>query len=745
LIFAAHYEAHRLERVRNRPRHEESDISPGLNITETQIVESLLAIPAFIPITVCPGYLVAWFTNLHDFRQRSLVERIFWSLPLSLAVSTISAYFIGKFVSVAAIVVLLWVAAVLTVGVVSQEWWTRRRSHAPWKIGWQPLGGRFATFAIIWVAVAITSLVDIQTNQKVFASLAIFDHSMRVNWIDSIVHSGIPPVNSLFMFIHPSRMRYYYFWYILCAAIARMTHLPVRPLLNASCVWSGFNLVALAGLYLKHFLKVGGRLRPQLLRGVGLLAVANVGVCVNLWDFFVLHASLPGYLEVWKVGEISSWFDSLLWVPHHVASMTCCMLGFLLASMERKLSSRRSIAAVILIAASFASAFGLSIYVAFAFFLVCLAWALWQVVFERSFRPALLLAAAGTGAVILLLPFLAELTHSESTVVGGSVFSFAVRETIPPEPLLATDFFRQLAVDHVSAARNLANSILLVPGYAVELGFYFVVFLIFLVPAFRMRSPITAAQRSLLFIGAATLLPMSFLRSGVIESNDFGWRAALFLQFPLLLLASDLLTSWSVADGKTPELIAAESLPGKTPYLIRAIASYALVLGVLTTLYQALMVRFTIPFREAQLRATRGSTAGWLPHKAFISAQGYAELNALISPNAVVQYNPRIPDQLWLNADWIGVEHSSAIAYDTPPCGSEFGGDPRGCTIVSPAINRLYNGASAAQARSTCREFAIQYLVARIYDPAWNDQNSWVWNLKPVVADPEFRALDCRE
>src|SRR5208337_1545096 len=92
--------------------------------------------------------------------------------------------------------------------------------------------------------------------------------------------------------------------------------------------------------------------------------------------------------------------------------------------------------------------------------------------------------------------------------------------------------FRQLAVSHAATARNLAKLILLVPGYAVELGFYFPVLLIFMVPALRKRSPLTTEWRSLLLISIATLLLISFVRSGVIESNDFGWRAALLLQFP---------------------------------------------------------------------------------------------------------------------------------------------------------------------------------------------------------------------
>jgi hypothetical protein len=64
---------------------------------------------------------------------------------------------------------------------------------------------------------------------------------------------------------------------------------------------------------------------------------------------------------------------------------------------------------------------------------------------------------------------------------------------------------------------------------------------------------------------------------------------------------------------------------------------------------------------------------------------------------------------------------------------------------MAAAVDSLFNSASADQARATCREFGIQYLVARVYDPAWKDKTSWVWTLSPVVSDDEFRALDCRQ
>ena len=715
-----------------------------VNIAERQIVDSILAIFAFTPATVCTGYVAAWATNLHNFRQRSMVERIFWSLPLSLAVSTISCVLIGWFFSLTAVAVLLVLCALACGAIIGGEWLLLRKSDRKWNIGWHPHGNKALLWAGIWAVAAVLLLVDLQQDSQLYMSLAMFDHAMRVNWTESVLRTGVPPLNWLYRNQHPVPMRYYYFWYVFCAAIARAARLPARAVFNASCVWSGFILASLSGLYLKHFLTVGARLRAQFLRAAALLTVTGLGACVNLWNFFYFHVPLPGSLEVWRVGQISSWLDSLLWDPHHVASAVCCMFGFLLAGLAANERTGTKWTSVVFISFAFASAFGLSIYVAFAFFLVAAAWAIWSIAAERSVQSPLLLAAGGIGAAILLVPYLHQLETGNSNVQGaGSVFRFAVREMIPPERLLASSLFQRISAAHPFAASNLANLVLLVPGYAVELGFFFAVLLIFLIPRWRGGTPVSSAQRTLVFISVATLAIVTFIRSSVIEYNDFGWRGALLLQFPLLLLGSEVLSSWDFVDHKQSAGASQDFLPGRTPYLVRSIASFALIFGVFTSLYQAAMIRATLFLYEKHLNLVHDPRAGRLAHKAFISQIGYSQLDMAIPHGATVQYNPQTPDIFWLDPDWVAIGRQSAIDVDQPSCGAEFGGDPSGCLPMAAAIDALYKDATAEQARATCRQIGIQYLIAKVYDPPWNDKQSWVWTLPAVVADPEFRALNC--
>jgi hypothetical protein len=702
-----------------------------------------VAIPAFVPATVCTGYLAAWFTDLHSFRRRSLVEQLFWSVPVSLGVSTIAAVLIGKFISLTAVVAFFLACGVLWLAVLGREWLQMRRGDRELAIGWQPMGGMALILALIWIAVAILSLVDWQRGHQLFMSIATYDHASRVNWTESILRTGVPPANPLYWYKHAAPMRYYYFWNVVCAAVVKMSHLSTRAVFIGSCVWAGFALAALIGLYLKHFLGAGARLRKQLLLCISLLTVTGLDICVNLWNVFYLHRPLPDDLEWWSASQITSWLDSLLWVPHHIASFVCCMLAFLLAWMAAEDSVRRSAASMVLIALLLASAFGLSIYVAFGFFLVMLIWAFWQIAIERKFRSAMLLAAGGAGAAVLLIPYLRELlAHTSSGLQGGSVFKFAVREMFPPDGLLATHLFKHLALDHPTAARNIANLVLLVPGYSVELGFYLAVFLIYLIPAWRGRTPLSAAQRSLVVIAISTLVIVSVIRSAVLTSNDFGWRAVLLLQFPLLLLASEVITGWKLEERKGTAPADWTGLPHSTPHWLRSITAFALVIGVISTVCQVLLLRFDIPLAEARLSAIHDPRAGEMPHNAYISAIGYADLDRSIARDAIVQFNPAL-EPYWHSADLLGVDHQAALIVDKPYCGAELGGDPSGCPAMAAAVDSLFNGASAERARATCHQYGIQYLVARVYDPAWRDGSGWVWKLKPVVDDGDFRALDC--
>jgi hypothetical protein len=702
------------------------------SISANQIIETVLAVPAFLPATLCTGYIAAWFTNLYQFRQRSFFERLFWSVPLSVSVSTIASVLIGKAFSLNAVVALFAVCATIFIAILILEHLQPRRLDSKWDLGWHPLGGRALLLVFLWMALAILSLIDIKHGDQLFMSFTIYDHAPRVNWTESILRTGVPPDNPMYFYKQPSAMRYYYFWNVVCAAVARMAHLPVRAVYIASCIWGGFILAAIIGLLLKHFLRAGIHLRRQFLIAVSLLVVSGFNSMVIFARVISGRGGLPGAPQIWAVAQLNSWYDSLLFVPHHISSVVCCMFAFLLASLDRSDTVRERLIVVAFISAALASSFGLSIYVAFGFFLTMIAWAIWQISLRR-FRAVFLMAAGGAMALVLLLPYLHELRGNSSGQHGGSMFSFAIRETFSPTPLLASGLLYPLSQSHPWAALDLARLILLLPGLAVELGVFLLVLVVYLIPRLRPK-PLSPAHQSLLFIAVSALLLSSFLRSNVLDINDFGIRTALFLSLATVLFASEILSAPN------------PSQPGNPKQRTHALIRIAIVLGVITTLHQAIIFRFTIPiaFSVARSRAANDFIASNLSHNAYISAAGYNQLNAGIQQAAIVQANPAGDNPFWAAVDELNIDRQTAIDTDRPWCRAELGGDPSGCLPMAAAIDSLYSGSSADQARTTCRAYHIDYLISRIYDRAWQNQQSWVWTLTPAVANPEFRALDCR-
>ena len=78
------------------------------------------------------------------------------------------------------------------------------------------------------------------------------------------------------------------------------------------------------------------------------------------------------------------------------------------------------------------------------------------------------------------------------------------------------------------------------------------------------------------------------------------------------------------------------------------------------------MFRFLIPLGDMASHANGDPYARNLSQKAYISAVGYAELNAVIPQNAVVQFNPKGTgqDRMSVISNMLGIDHETAITSD---------------------------------------------------------------------------------
>ena len=126
-----------------------------------------------------------------------------------------------------------------------------------------------------------------------------------------------------------------------------------------------------------------------------------------------------------------------------------------------------------------------------------------------------------------------------------------------------------------------------------------------------------------------------------------------------------------------------------TPYWVRSIASFALIFGVISTAYQVLVLRFTLNFFEDRNHTVHDPKVRSLAHMAFISNNGYAQLNAIIPQNAILQFNPANLSIDWTITNIINTNHQAVLVSDELWCGAEFGGDPSGCPSMAAAIDSL--------------------------------------------------------
>ena len=525
----------------------------------------------------------------------------------------------------------------------------------------------------------------------------------------------------------------------------KLAHITARQALIASSVWAGWGLTALLALLVRHFLGIQDKVHRRVLAAVLLLGVTGADLLPVLFLTLVQHR-FTGEMEWWSTDQISSWMDCVLWVPNHTAALISCMTAFLLLWRTREdVSRQQRAAAVCLAAVAAASSFGLSIYVAAGFAMLMLAWMLRLLIRERDAPLAMRTALSAGLAVVLLTPYLRELIQAHSGTQAGAstgpahLLSFGVREFATPLFFFQSLQFAGLRSAHPFLFLQTVRLLFLVPGYALELGFFAVVLVVF----WRRRYALDTARRTALFFSVCGLLIVSFIRSGVIENNDFGYRAAMLPCLFLLLLGTDLLLEIR-ASGKAAPRKAARG--GLTFALSRRL----LLLGVAGTAYQAFELRLFLPLLSA---AHQPSVAG-LPEAAYAARKAYGKLAsaANTSPDSPVQANTA-SDNLYLHLINMLYSERSTIVDAAPDCGAVFGGDPEPCSRIERQIQTLFSTPwqTSANARETCGAWGAHYLAAYRDDPAWKNPQGWVWTLPLAATDADsegkgaslYRIVDC--
>jgi hypothetical protein len=707
------------------------------------VAGSLVAVLAFAAVLYAPGYLVAYATDLFEFRQMGFTERSMWAIACSFCVVPIALYLVGRSAGLSGI---CWLLAGTAIATLLLLW--RRGSG----LGWSERDRWVTTLLVCgWIAFVLLMLVDVQVGKKLYFSVVMADQSYRIAFTDAVMRTGIPPANPLYFAGSPAPMRYYYFWYVLCAAVAKLAHVSARQSFIASSIWAGFGLLVTVKLYTCHFFRWE---RRQRWLALGLLAVMGAGLIPSLGNA-ILQPSLNGDIEWWSVDPIDAWPDSLLWVPHHTASVLCCLLGLLFLWRTREALSRSGRGwAIVLAALAFASAFGLSIYVAFGFALLMIAWLVRLAVLPHPERTALWrrVAAISLLSAALLAPFVYELagslTHASAGKVSGSaapaphMFSLSVRRMIDSELLTGLPMLSSWHHAHPVLLDQTIRLLLLLPGLAMELGLYGAVLVLLLLAKRRWPAmPADEPRDTALFFTLCGLVLTLFISSSVMSNNDFGYRAVMLPQFFLMLLTAEVLGSWWIPGtvGVVPVT------PGR-----RRLVYSLLVLGVAGSIYGAVLLRAWLPLETPQVQ----NGFSKLPEDEFEIREAFAALNRVAARDAVVSFRPIDP-----TVDRKGEVMSPSEFYqrmmvmDTgrqilnaeKDCGTHFGGDPAACPAIQAETALLYASPapSAAWARDYCSRFGAQYLTISHRDPGWGSDTGWPVTLPAVAQEPGFRILRC--
>ena len=664
---------------------------------------------AFACALFAPGYVTAHFTNVCEFRSRSLREQLAWSIVLSFGVGTIatvSAVWLSGVTGGAVVLVAFTLLAVIIA--------VRARPDIHNK--WSTAVPYFLLGASLCVVV-IGSLVDVGIDSRLYMSVTAYDNALRTAFVDTVLRTGVPPASPVYWPGHDAPMHYYYFWYVVCAVVAKLAHISARQALIASSAWSVFGVLAALALFGRHLLDWrGAELRRRWWTAVGLIAVTGFDGLIALVVY--LHSqTVARDIEWWSLDQVTSWADTFLWVPHHAAALVCCVGSLLLIWISiRQISPKAMWAPTILAGVSFAGAFGLSTYIAVGMLTVTAALMIRECLsgnFRRCLRTSL---AASSTAAIVLGPYIYQLLTPQQGArqSAGHVLAFGIRELLPPAVLLGAPGLRVLNETHPHAARELSAALLLAPSYILELGFF-----AFALLGLQRQREKTEGERALMFLTWTGLVAVSIVRSQVIAMNDYAIRASLLPQFFLLLVG-------------VLALQRSRSLP-------RVFLTGALSIGAAGSVYQVLLLRFYLPIHEHEGVPAYAD----LSYRNYALRTAYADMQRRVAQGVRIQFN--VPNSSYVGFAHLGNVGRQVIVEDTR-CNDSFGGEITPCAGIQKTVAELFSGEqllSAGRTKDLCGAIGAEYLVATSWDPVWKRQGSWPWTLPSVVTTPDVRVVAC--
>lgn len=655
-----------------------------MSIAFAELLASLSAVALLSLIIVPAGALIAGTLRFPGFADASPLERAGLGLICGFGCLPVLLDYAGR-LGPRAMSAFALALAVMGAPFLSPF---RNPDHARLHPGW------FAA-ALLWVVLALSLMVDMPVGEILGRSLLAVDYVKHASATWSLAEAGAPPWNPAFY--EPGRaMSYYYFFYTL-PAVATILGAPfgvlARHAAYACAPLTGIALFALAAATLMRCRAsetlAGDRAQPHDANRWLLALLFATGL-----DFIVLAilfsaANGDAYQVVEKFAgwgeQVTSWFNSVLWVPHHVAGLCAAIVGFISLTACRHDWRRVGLAGV-----AFASMAGTSVYVAGTAAVGAFIWLL-SLVWRRRFATATRLCVAGLLAVVLAAPWLFTLSgrlHSgESLPIG----------------------FRLRGPDWIDFAAGSPAAGALYRGlsmpffYLVQFGVFALGAVVFWRQAGR-RGWANELGLVLVCLTAASFFVGSFWRSTILD-NDLGWRSMLFVQFSTLV--------WTAAAAKHGALFQSPARP---------VAIACLVVGFAGAAATAAQLRFSTPsLLESTTLADERAAWDWL--------------SAHLPNGAIAQARPAEK-----RAYGYGLYGRFPVALADRHNGRLFGAHPSEINARFDRITPIFSDASLSyeDVRLRAAEFTIAALVVSRRDAVSAAPGAWPASVHADYANPNF-------
>ncbi len=476
-------------------------------------------------LLLLPGLAIGHITNVFGFRQIKTARVYPLVLVLGYAVLPVLDSLLSRF---------LGLGAALAFNLLLAGYGLR----VAWLAG-MPRPDRLALTACgIWMALLVYAWIDLDTGARLYPSLLMLDVVKHAATVRALVETGFaPPIDPFFMREAPAG--YYYFYYVLSALAERFCAgwIDSRAAMAGQVFWTGIATVGLVSLVLE---RAGLAVRMRLPLVLGLMCAAGLQIIP------VVMAGAGGHLWLgqidWWSDQAASWPVSLLWVPHHVACLIACWVGFLLLAemVDHKARPRSRRSTAILVAAlAFASAAGLSIWVTLG---AVVAMLLWAGVLAVERRWSAILAIAGTGllSAAIASPYLIELIRHRAYGATPPI-ALTVR-TFPFTDVFFADGF----------SRTLARLAALPANYLIGFGVYLVGGYLYWRRRPSEREFSNEAGRLLMLSAVAGLVLASFFKSRTCSTRGRSQSALPTSRRPVGLPTAAPICPRSASSSATP-------------------------------------------------------------------------------------------------------------------------------------------------------------------------------------------------